>query len=409
VRILTITSSYPKFGGDTTAPFIESITKALVRRGHELTVVLPARSDLSLVPLPGVRFRPYRYAPVESLEVFGYAEALKADVAVRWATYAVLPLAILGAALALRTEARRERYDVVHAHWVVPNGATACLALGSSRLPLVVSLHGSDVFLSERKSTVRRAARIAFARATAATACSEDLASRSLSIGARKVPTVIPYGVDTETFRPDRNNARSLRRSLGLDDDGFVVLAVGRLVRKKGFEYLVDAAAELSRRGTPVTILIAGRGDLESELESRARGQGVGALVKLVGNVERDALPGYFAMADVVVVPSVRDEAGNVDGLPNVLLEAMASGSAIVASEVAGIPQATRDGREALLVPEKSATALAEAIENISTSAELAGNLGSAARRRAEEVFSWDLVGERFEAVLRSVAEARGA
>ena len=409
MRILTITSSYPKFEGDTTAPFVESIAKALVRRGHTLTVVLPARSDLSLVPIPGVRFRPYRYAPAERLEVFGYAEALKADVAVRWATYAVSPLAILRGALALRTEARRERYDVVHAHWVVPNGATARLALGSSPLPLVVSLHGSDVFLSERKSIFRRAARIAFAGAAAATACSEDLASRSLAIGARMVPTVIPYGVDTETFRPDRNKARALRRSLGLDEDGFVALAVGRLVRKKGFEYLVDAAAELSRRGAPVTILIAGRGDLKSELESRARGQGVGALVKLIGNVERDALPSYFAMANAVVVPSVRDEAGNVDGLPNVLLEAMASGSAIVASEVAGIPQATRAGREALLVPEKSATALAEAIDKLSKSTELAGNLGSAARRRAEEAFSWDLVGERFETVLRSVAEARGA
>jgi glycosyltransferase involved in cell wall biosynthesis len=409
VRILAITSSYPKFEGDSTAPFIESITKALVRRGHQLTVVLPARSDLSPVPIPGVRFRPYRYAPAERFEVFGYAEALRADVKVRWATYAVSPLAILCGARALRAELRRGDYDVVHAHWVVPNGATARLALGSTPLPLVVSLHGSDVFLSERKAIVRRAARSAFSRAAAATACSEDLARRSLAVGAKVMPTVIPYGVDTTTFRPDGEKGQSLRRDLGLGKERFVVLAVGRLVRKKGFEYLVDAAVELEQRGAPVTIVIAGRGDLDSELENRARAKGVVAAVKLVGNVERETLPSYFAMADAVVVPSVRDEAGNVDGLPNVLLEAMASGSAIVASDVAGIPHAARAGREALLVPEKNPTAIADAIETLSKSTALAGTLGSAARRRAAEAYSWDLVGERFESVLRTVTQARSA
>ena len=393
MRILTITSSYPKFEGDTTAPFVESIAKALVRRGHTLTVVLPARSDLSLVPIPGVRFRPYRYAPAERLEVFGYAEALKADVAVRWATYAVSPLAILRGALALRTEARRERYDVVHAHWVVPNGATARLALGSSPLPLVVSLHGSDVFLSERKSIFRRAARIAFAGAAAVTACSEDLASRSLAIGARMVPTVIPYGVDTETFRPDRNKARALRRSLGLDEDGFVALAVGRLVRKKGFEYLVDAAAELSRRGAPVTILIAGRGDLKSELESRARGQGVGS----IGKAHRKRRAG--CASELLRDGERRRRAfGARRGWERGRTSERASrghGFGIRDRRVGGrgkFRKRTRAGREALLVPEKSATALAEAIDKLSKSTELAGNLGSAARRRAEEAF---LLGSR--------------
>jgi glycosyltransferase involved in cell wall biosynthesis len=124
----------------------------------------------------------------------------------------------------------------------------------------------------------------------------------------------------------------------------------------------------------------------------------------LVGNVSRDELPTYYALADIVAVPSIIDDAGNVDGLPNVLLEGMASGSALVASAVAGIPQAVRDGKEALLVAERDPEALAEAIVKLLKSKETRDALGDAARARARELFDWSRVGERFESVFNSVA-----
>ena len=350
--------------------------------------------------------------------MFGYAEALRADVTLKHQTYLAAPLALLAGAGRLLAESGREHYDVLHAHWVVPNGAMAWLASRARSLPLVVSLHGSDVFLSEKKGPFRSAAKLAFQRASAATACSDDLASRALALGARERPEVIPYGVDALEFRAEPSAGRKLRRTLGIDDEAIVIFAVGRLVRKKGFEYLLDAAAKLNRPDRPAgkvrkfgkfAIVIAGKGDLGSELERRAEALRVhdDTNVDLVGNVERAALPGYFAMADIVVVPSVRDAAGNVDGLPNVLLEAMASGSAIVASDVAGIPQAIRDGRDGLLVAEKEPEALANALASLAQSKKRRDALGASARKRAVETFSWNLVGERFESVFRSVAEAR--
>jgi glycosyltransferase involved in cell wall biosynthesis len=407
VRILTVTTSFPKFEGDTTAPFIESITRELASRGHELTVVLPARSDLNPAPIDGVRFHPYRYAPAASLEVFGYAQALRADVALRSATVAVLPLAILSGLRALRNELRSQPYDVVHAHWVVPSGAMSAFALGRSGPPLVVSLHGSDVFLSEKSLAARLGARRAFRKASRVTACSRDLAERSVALGARPAPEVIPYGVATDVFRPDPEGGRELRRELSIPENAFVLFAAGRLVRKKGFEVLLDAAGELCRRGRGVELVIAGKGDLEEELTRRGQDLGLSSHLRLVGNVERGGLPRYFAMADAVVVPSVKDEAGNVDGLPNVLLEAMASAKAIVATSVAGIPDAVRSGEEGLLVPEKDAKGIADAAEKLMGSVALRSRLGRQARRRVEEDLSWKNAGDKFESVLRSVAEAR--
>jgi glycosyltransferase involved in cell wall biosynthesis len=411
VRILTVTSSYPKYAGDTTAPFIASITKALAARGHELTVVLPARSDLDPEPIPGVRFCPFRYAPTEGLSVFGYAEALRADVALKHQTYLAAPLALLSGAKRLWTESGRQRYDLLHAHWVVPNGAMAWPASRGRKLPLVVSLHGSDVYLSEKKGAFRMAAKLALTRASAVTACSDDLAQRSLALGASQRPEVIPYGVDGGLFRLSveaSERARTLRRDLGIDPATIVVFAVGRLVRKKGFEYLIDAAATLSRAESgSFAVVIAGKGDLHAELEERARAKRVQDAVMLVGDIDRPSLPSYFAMADIVVVPSVRDAAGNVDGLPNVLLEAMASASAIVASDVAGISQAIRSGRDGILVAEKDPEALAAAIASLAASEEKRSALGESARTRALEAFNWNLVGERFESVFRTVAQTR--
>jgi glycosyltransferase involved in cell wall biosynthesis len=220
VRILTVTTSFPKFEGDTMAPFIESITRELASRGHELTVVLPARSDLRPAPIEGVRFRPYRYAPSASLEVFGYAEALRADVALRGATYAVAPLAVLSGLRTLRKELRGQDYDVVHAHWVVPSGAMAALALGAGGPPLVVSLHGSDVFLSEKSRAARLGARKAFRRAAPA-ACSRDLSEAFLR--GRAAREVI-YGVASEVFRPDPREAGAE----ALASHAFVLFAAGR-------------------------------------------------------------------------------------------------------------------------------------------------------------------------------------
>jgi glycosyltransferase involved in cell wall biosynthesis len=407
VRVLTVTSSYPKFPSDTTAPFIESIVGELARRGHRLTVVLPARDDLAPASIEGVRFRPYRYAPSSALQVFGYAESLRADVAVRKAALGVMPLALASGVRALSAEMRSDTYDVVHAHWVVPSGAMASFALSSSGPPLVVSLHGSDVFLSETSRLARFGARAAFRRAAALTACSRDLAARSLALGARNEPEVIPYGVDTDLFHPAADGGASVRKALALPEGARVILALGRLVRKKGFEYLVDAVSELVRRGLPAVLVLAGKGDLEGELLEKASALGVSDRVHLVGNVERGRLPAYFALADVVVVPSVRDAAGNVDGLPNVLLEAMASEKAIVATAVAGIPEAIRPGKEGILVPERDVRELANALAEVLGSAERRQALGRAARKRAEDDFGWKRAGERFESVLRSVAEAR--
>jgi glycosyltransferase involved in cell wall biosynthesis len=137
-----------------------------------------------------------------------------------------------------------------------------------------------------------------------------------------------------------------------------------------------------------------------------ARELGVQEQVSMPGAIERDRIPGLFRSCDLLVVPSIHDERGNVDGLPNVLLEGMASGAAIVASDVAGIPQVILPEETGLLVPEKDPAALAAAIVRMLREPETRAALGRQARRRVEESLNWPAVAQEFERAYRDALAA---
>ena len=186
------------------------------------------------------------------------------------------------------------------------------------------------------------------------------------------------------------------------------MLALGRLVYKKGFTYLIEAAPAILAAHPEARIVIAGGGDLAGELTRQVAGLGLAGRVLLPGPVARDLVPLYFSGADVFALPSVVDQRGNVDGLPNALLEAMASGAAIVASDVAGVPLAVHDGENGLLVPQKEPARLAEAVIRLLDSPDLRARYGAASRKRVEDDLNWEHVALQFEQ-LYEAAQARHA
>jgi glycosyltransferase involved in cell wall biosynthesis len=374
-----------------TAPFVESIARAVAARGHSVDVVLPHHPDLRRGEETALRFFPYRYAPRASWSRWGYAQSLRSDVSVRPEAFLLAPLAALAVRREVAHRLREERYDVVHAHWLVPNAALVAGVVRAHHAPFVVSLHGSDVFVAERLGLARGLARRALAAAGSVTACSADLHRRGVALGARPERTrTVPYGVDVERFSPLRAD-RTLRSRWGIPAGAAMVIAVGRLVEKKGFATLVEAA----RRVEGVHVVVAGEGDLRPALEEQARA--AGDRVHFVGALDRDTVARALAAADVVAVPSVVDAAGNVDGLPNTLLEALASGRAVVASRVAGIPEVVEDGVAGMLVPAGDAEALATALRQLAADPALRERLGQQARQGAIERYGWSLAARSFE------------
>jgi len=394
--VVMVATSYPRFPGDGVGSFMEPIAKGVAARGHDVHVVAPWHPRIQRDPVEdGVRFHFFHYAPVPALSVFGYAAGLRADTRLRPAAWAVAPFALAAGWFKAMRVATKTGATVMHGHWVVPGGLIARAAAG--RRPLVVSLHGSDVFVAERSAPARRLARGVFGRAAWITACSEDLQARAIRLGADPARTeVVPYGVDADRFAPHPSARDAVRRELGVGKAPLVFTA-GRLVRKKGFEYLIDAVGRLLPGFPDIRLVIAGDGDLRDELADRS-GRLPDGRVRLIGDQPQDEIARLLAAADVVAVPSVRDDAGNVDGLPNFALEALASGTPVVVTDAGGLPQAVTDGSNGRLVPEKDPDALARAIGDLLAAPGAARRLGERARERVIRDFGWGRVAERFEA-----------
>jgi glycosyltransferase involved in cell wall biosynthesis len=421
--LLFLTQTYPRFPDDIAGPFVEELARALVRMGDRVTVLAPHAAGLApRWEAGGVEVITFRYAP-EAAEVLGYGRSLAADVRMRRGAAAVAPLYALAARRAVARQLRRRRFDLVHAHWIVPNGVAAAAALprrgaaagragaAGAVPPLAIGLHGSDVFLAERRG-VRGLARWALARTRLLTGSSPELVERVCALGfPAERARVIPYGVDTVRFSPDPGRRGAWRGRLGVPSGAPLLLGVGRMAAKKGFGVLAAALPPLLGAFPELHVVLAGGGDLLPQLAAETeawRGR-----VHLPGPVLRDTLPDLYRAADLFVSPAVHDERGNVDGLPNVILEAMASGLPVVASGISGIPLAVEDGASGLLVPERDAAALGAALQRLLGDGEAARRMGERGRRKAESELTWEAIAARhreaYALALRAAGAAGGA
>lgn len=409
MRLCFLTSSYPRFAGDGAGSFVASLAAEAVRQGHSVEVVAPYDPAIAPRSEPdGLVVHRFRYAPSGGLCLAGHARSLQADIRLRWVVPLLMPgfcLAMLSAVTRLHREAP---FDLLHAHWVVPAGFVGALVARHLGVPLVISLHGSDVYVIERHPLYARAARHAFGRAGHVIACSGDLRDRARRRGlSPSASSVIPYGVDAERYA--RGDGEAMRRRLGLGSDALVIGALGRLVHKKGFRYLLEALPPLLGAMPEARCVIGGDGDLREELESSAASLDVSDRVLFTGHVDWQETPDFYRMCDVVAVPSVVDDLGNVDGLPNVVLEAMASGRCVVASRVGGIPSVLEDGRTGILVEPGDPAALGAALGRVVRDVDLRARLGESARAHVAERLQWSAVFDRHLAVYYGVAARPGA
>jgi glycosyltransferase involved in cell wall biosynthesis len=268
-------------------------------------------------------------------------------------------------AAALVADLADTRVDGVHGYFAHRPAEVAAHAASGLGVGYSFSVHALDA----RKVPAAELADRARA-ATGVVVCNTDVAQHVDVPGARV--RLLSHGVDLERFRPDRPAA---------GDGRLRVLAVGRLVEKKGFSTLLDAVAELHR---PCVLRIVGTGAEHGRLSDRIERLGLTGTVQLAGRRSHEELPGDYAWADVVAVPSVVDSTGDRDGLPNVALEAMACARPLVVSDVAALGAAVSAAGSGLVVPPADPAALAAALTTLAAP-ETRERLGAAGRRYVEQ------------------------
>jgi len=263
----------------------------------------------------------------------------------------------------------------LHAHFLHAPAALAFVAAKVSGQQYSLTGHAKDIY-----TTLPENLRMRCDRARFVTTCTE--ANRAhLITEAGLAPGqlhVCRHGVDLTKFTIPARAPRPGR-----------IVSVGRLVPKKGFDTLIRACGELRRRGIAFELVLLGGGELRDELLALAREQGIGDQVCLLGSRPQRDVVEQLAAAEVFALSPVVLPNGDRDGVPNVLLEAMAAGVPVVASTVSGIPEVVTDGHTGRLVPPQRPDLLADALAQLLTDPTLRSRLGEAGRRHVHEHASW--------------------
>lgn len=285
--------------------------------------------------------------------------------------------------LVLRDGARH-----VHAAFAHGPASVAHLVHLLTGVPFSFAGHAKDIYVSAPNLLARKAAAASFILTCSGSAA--DYLAGAIGPAAGKV-VLAPHGVDTDRFRPaDKRRSPVTTSRLGTlpAEAPLQVLAVGRLTAKKGYPVLFEALSSLERAGRPVRCRVVGSGDQGDELRHLAGALGLARCVEFAGSRTQEEIAGLYRAADLFVQASVVLENGDRDGIPNAVLEAMASGLAVVASDVGGIPEVVRHGTTGLLVPAADPAELARAIATLDDDRLMVSRLGAAARRYVEENLS---------------------
>jgi glycosyltransferase involved in cell wall biosynthesis len=362
LRVLSFSTLFPNPRQPVHGVFVENRLRHLAATGEvELRVVAP-------VPLkPGLAGVPAREE--------------RHGLAVWHPRYPVIPklgmsvapaLMHLGVRRLARRLAEEAEIDLIDAHYFYPDGVAAALLGRELGKPVVITARGTDLNLIPRYALPR--AQISWAARRAA-ACITVCGALAAPLDRLGVPAsrirVLRNGVDLALFRPgDRDAAR---RELGLD--GPTLLSVGLLIERKGHHLVIDALAALPG----VRLLVAGGGPDRAALERRARERGVAERVRFLGELPHDRLPALYGAADALVLASSRE------GWANVLLESMACGTPVVATDVWGTAEAVTCPEAGVLVRERSAPAIGEGIRRL-----LADPPARDRTRRHAEAHGWE-------------------
>ena len=388
IRVLLFSSLFPSASRPTHGIFVENRLRELIKTGGvEARVVAP----VPWFPFTHARFGEYaQYAATP-------AQALRNCLHVQHPRYLLPPkvgmnlaprtMAWAGLRAARALQAQGFDFDLIDAHYYYPDGVAAAAIARALNKPFVVTARGTDLNLIPEYATPRQRILETAAQAAASVGVCAALMQRLAELGADASKLhVLRNGVDLQRFRPEPQT--QARQHLGLSVQGEWLLSVGHLIERKGHDLAIQALVELPG----VQLVIAGSGPERAALQALAQTLGVAPRVRFVGSVPNEDLRWWYSAADALALCSSRE------GWANVLLESMACGTPVLATNIWGTPEVVAQPVAGELLAARSAAALADAWRQLRQR----GSDHAAVRRYAEG-FSWDATSQGQLALFRRV------
>ena len=393
--LLVLASTYPRWAADPEPGFVHELSKRFVERFRVIVLCPHAAGAATHETLDGVEVIRYRYAPA-SWETLVNDGGVVANLRLSKWKLLLVPGFVLAQTWRAWRLLHKEKVDVIHAHWLIPQGLIAALLqfLPGRSVPFVVTSHGADLY-ALRGRFMNALKRFVLRRARAATVVSAAMLDALRTIGADvSKATVQPMGVDLRgRFCLNPAVQRTKHE----------ILFVGRLVEKKGLRHLLDALPDVLLRIPDTRLVIAGFGPEDAALKAQAGKLGLKSAVQFLGAVPQAELPALYQRAALFVAPFVQASSGDQEGLGLVLVEAIGCGCPILAGDVPALAEVLGEGFNDMVVDPLDTHALADRIVALLSEPSLTSARALLLQKSVGLRFDWNEVANRYIRLIRSV------
>ncbi len=415
MKVLIATSTLPATDEDKVPAFVKDQAIHMIKRHPNTKIIIHAPHNhysqthtlkSKHKPYKEVRFHyfwPYR---LELLAGRGIMPALKANKFL----YIQIPFLFIFQFFSLWNLTRKEKPELLYAHWFTPQAINTALVSKLTGIPFVFTTHASDVSVLKKLPFASRLVRWVCKRARAYTAVSERTANKLRGFFTTeewkeysKKLSIIPMGVDISLPKLSKQELKDVRKKYSLDERP-IVLFLGRLAEKKGVTYLLNAWATLPEKlRSNHQLVIAGDGQLRQVLEKEAKELNLNNVV-FAGYIYGKEKDGLFALADFLCLPSIIDSSGDSEGFPVVLMEGLAAGKIVLASDATGGEAILTHRKDGFIFTQKSVNSLTKILKDAITLTKTEKAVIQQGSTKLATQFDWDKIDLKHYIILKKAA-----
>src|SRR3989344_5809 len=397
-KVLVLTSTFPRWKKDITPPFVFELESRLAK-DFDIYILAPHYEGAKKYEINNnLKIYRFQYFWPAKLQKLCYGGGILPRLNKnKLLVLQIFPFLLSELIWAIRI-IKKEKIQLIHAHWLLPQGLIAVLMNKMFKTPYLITVHGGDMYAFQRKIFFPLI-KFIVNNAQAISVVNTDMKTK---LTARIHPTsdisVISMGVNTTLFHPDTYDP-TIKEAF--DIQGPFLLFVGSLVEKKGVKYILLAMPEIVAKYPTAKLMIIGDGEDREKLKTLANKLRILSHIFFLGAIPNNKLPPYYATADVFITPSIITDNGDQEGLPVTYMEATASGLFVITTDLPGNKDLIVKNVNGVFVKQRDSSDLAMTVNRY------LGNMGSINKKRIHKSvqvkFSWDSISQKYYKLMKHI------
>ena len=397
-RILCLTSNFPRWEKDSTTPFVLNLASDLQEMGWKVDVLAPHAPGAAMEEcLSGVYTKRFKYLWPNKAQTVCYQGGALVNLRKDKSNYLKLPFLVTAQWLQTFLALNKNRYDILHSHWILPQGFTGIIPARIYNTPHVLTVHGGDIFgLQGKYLQMIKKKTLESVSAVTVNSSVTQKAVKTLSPSLKNIYRV-PMGIRIQKH-VDTNKAQEIEKKFRKPKAPLLIFA-GRIVAEKGIEDIIDAVIILKRECPEIQAVMLGEGQDRPFFEALVQQMNLQDNIHFIGWVEPDLVHTFLTVADIFIGPSRTADNGWKEAQGLTFLEAMAAKTPVIATKCGGITDSVIHEQTGLLVDERAPSQIADAVLELSRSPQLVRKLKRNGYQKTANFFSREVSAQNFSSI----------